>query len=78
MGILKNSPKCDQTKLAINSKFSDLGFDSLDVVELIVAFEEHLKFDLPNEVAEGSFDTVEDALLAFSTHYSKSKQTESN
>ena len=68
MDILKNSPKCDKSKLTQKAKFSDLGFDSLDVVELIVAFEESLGYDLPSEVAESPFATVEDALSAFAKH----------
>ena len=68
MDILRNSPKCDKSKLTQKAKFTDLGFDSLDVVELIVAFEESLGYDLPSEVAESPFTTVEDALTAFAKH----------
>ena len=35
-----------------------MGFDSLDVVELIVAFEENLGFDIPNEDAENNINTL--------------------
>ena len=71
MYILKLSPKCEISKISPQAKFTDLGFDSLDVVELIVAFEENLGFDLPNEVAENKIETVKDALEQFSLHYPK-------
>ena len=66
MHILRESPKCDKSKLTETAKFSELGFDSLDVVELVVAFEEGLGFDLPNEIAEKNFESVTDVLNAFS------------
>lgn len=72
--ILKNSPKCQKDKLSDSAKFTDIGFDSLDVVELIVAFEEKLGFDLPNEVAEQNFETVADALNAFAKNYPEKDQ----
>lgn len=46
---MKNAPKCDVKSFDYQKKFEDLGFDSLDVVELVVAFEEHLGFDVPND-----------------------------
>lgn len=35
-------------------------------MELIVAFEEHLGFDIPNEEAENNIKNVEDAIHVFS------------
>jgi acyl carrier protein len=35
-------------------------------VELIVAFEEHLGFDIPNEDAENNIRTFDDAVYIFS------------
>jgi NADH dehydrogenase (ubiquinone) 1 alpha/beta subcomplex 1 len=69
MSILKLSPKCEQSKLTPSAKFADLGFDSLDIVEMIVAFEENLGYDLPSEVAEGKIETVQDALIQFSKYF---------
>lgn len=74
MYILKMSPKCDQSKLAPNTKLSDLGFDSLDVVELIVAFEENLGYDLPDEAAEKNLETVKDVLVEFSKYFPAEKK----
>ncbi len=69
MYVMKLSPKCEHGNLTTSAKFSDLGFDSLEVVELIVTLEEHLGYDLPNEVAEGKIETVQDAIVQFSKYF---------
>jgi acyl carrier protein len=52
------------------SFIDDLGADSLDTVELIMAFEEEFGLEIPDEEAE-KLTTVGDAL-----NYLKTKQTE--
>lgn len=47
--ILRSAAKCDQSKLAKTATFEQLGFDSLDSVELVVAMEENMGIDIPNE-----------------------------
>ncbi|MEN6413484.1 MAG: acyl carrier protein [Veillonellales bacterium] len=48
--------------VAIDSTFiDDLGADSLDIVELIMAFEEEFNIEIPDEVAE-KIKTVKDAV----------------
>lgn len=48
--------------VAIDSTFiDDLGADSLDIVELIMAFEEEFGIEIPDEVAE-KVKTVKDAV----------------
>lgn len=42
--VIKGAAKCNQDKLSRSAEFKDLGFDSLDQVELVVAMEE--KFNL--------------------------------
>jgi hypothetical protein len=37
--VLKSAAKCNQSKLTRAATFEELGFDSLDSVELIVAME---------------------------------------
>lgn len=37
--VLKTAAKCNQSKLSRNATFEELGFDSLDSVELVVAME---------------------------------------
>ena len=48
--------------VTIDSTFiDDLGADSLDIVELIMAFEEEFGVEIPDEVAE-KIRTVKDAV----------------
>jgi hypothetical protein len=37
--VLKSAAKCNQSKLNKSATFEELGFDSLDSVELVVAME---------------------------------------
>jgi len=53
---------CDAAEVKENSKFiEDLGADSLDVVELVMALEEKFDIEIPDEDAEGIL-TVADAI----------------
>lgn len=53
---------CDIAEIKEDSKFiEDLGADSLDVVELVMALEEEFDIEIPDEDAE-SILTVADAL----------------
>lgn len=52
----------EEGKIAPNSSFiDDLGADSLDQVELVMAFEEEFGCEIPDEVAE-KIVTLEDAV----------------
>ncbi len=52
----------DEADVAMNSTFiDDLGADSLDIVELIMAFEEEFSIEIPDEIAE-KIKTVKDAV----------------
>ena len=45
----------DEAEVTIDSTFiDDLGADSLDIVELIMAFEEEFNVEIPDDVAEKS------------------------
>ena len=49
-------------EVAIDSTFiDDLGADSLDIVELIMAFEEEFNIEIPDEAAE-KIKTVQDVV----------------
>ena len=50
----------DEVKLAA-SFIDDLGADSLDIVELVMAFEEEFDLEIPDEEAEG-IATVQNAV----------------
>ncbi|MGM0518833.1 MAG: acyl carrier protein [Campylobacterota bacterium] len=53
---------CDASEIKEDSKFiEDLGADSLDVVELVMALEEKFDIEIPDEDAEGIL-TVADAM----------------
>lgn len=52
----------DEGDVSIDSTFiDDLGADSLDIVELIMAFEEEFNIEIPDEIAE-KIKTVKDAV----------------
>ena len=52
----------DPTEVTEDASFTnDLRADSLDTVELIMAFEEEFKIDIPDDVAE-KISTVKDAI----------------
>ena len=59
----------DASKVTPESKFiDDLGADSLDTVELVMAFEEKFGIEIPDDAAE-TIQTVKDAIS-----YIESKQ----
>ena len=52
----------DESEVVIDSTFiDDLGADSLDIVELIMAFEEEFNIEIPDDVAE-KIKTVKDTV----------------
>ena len=52
----------DESKLTLESSFiDDLGADSLDTVELVMAFEEEFSIEIPDQVAE-KITTVKEAI----------------
>ena len=59
---------CDPAEVKEDSKFiEDLGADSLDVVELVMALEEEFDIEIPDEDAE-SILTVADAIKYIEDH----------
>ena len=52
----------DESKVMLESKFiDDLGADSLDTVELVMAFEEKFNIEIPDDAAE-TILTVQNAI----------------
>ena len=52
----------DESKIIPEAKFiDDLGADSLDTVELVMAFEEKFGIEIPDDAAE-TIQTVKDAI----------------
>ena len=60
--IIVNQLGVDEGAIVNNAKFiEDLGADSLDIVELVMAMEEAFSIDIPDDEAE-NIRTVEDAV----------------
>ncbi|MBI4183253.1 MAG: acyl carrier protein [Proteobacteria bacterium] len=60
----------DEVKVSENASFiDDLGADSLDTVELVMAFEEEFGCEIPDDAAE-KIMTVKDAIDYIETHRS--------
>lgn len=71
--IIINELGSDPEKVTDDASFvEDLGADSLDTVELVMAFEEEFGFDIPDEDAE-TLRTVGDAI-----RYMEKRASESN
>ena len=61
----------DEAKVLEESSFiDDLGADSLDTVELVMAFEEEFGIEIPDDAAE-SITTVKDAIKFIEEQSSK-------
>ena len=57
-----------EDEIKITSSFiEDLGADSLDIVELVMAMEEEFEVEIPDEEAE-NIKTVQDAVSYITTH----------
>jgi len=58
----------DEAKVTDNASFvDDLGADSLDTVELVMAFEEEFGCEIPDDAAE-KIMTVKDAIAYIDSH----------
>ena len=58
----------DESKVVETASFiDDLGADSLDTVELVMAFEEEFGCEIPDEEAE-KIQTVQDAVTYIDAH----------
>ena len=61
-GIVSEQLGVDQSKIIPSASFTtELGADSLDVVELVMAFEEAFDIEIDDESA-GKIQTVQDAM----------------
>ena len=68
--IIAKELEVDVKQLAPEAKFiEDLGADSLDIVELVMALEEEFGLDIPDEDAD-KLKTVGDALKYLQEHAS--------
>jgi acyl carrier protein len=66
--IIVTQLNCDEKAVIPNANFiKDLGADSLDIVELVMAIEEAFNIDIPDDEAE-NIKTVNDAISHIKTH----------
>ena len=67
-GIIAEQLGVSEEEIKITSSFiEDLGADSLDIVELVMAMEEEFEVEIPDEEAE-TIKTVQDAVNYINTH----------
>lgn len=68
LGVIKTFEKVDASKVQPTSHFSnDLGLDSLDAVEIVMALEEEFAIEIPDSEAD-KIQTCEDAIKFISSH----------
>ncbi len=67
-GIIAEQLGVGEDEIKTTSSFiEDLGADSLDIVELVMAMEEEFEVEIPDEEAE-NIKTVADAVNYINTH----------
>ena len=72
-GIIVEQLGVDEEEVTLDASFTDdLGADSLDIVELVMAFEEEFGIEIPDEEAE-KITRVKEAVEYIEGH-SKSKK----
>jgi len=71
--IIVEQLSVDEAEVTPTAHFiDDLGADSLDIVELVMAFEEAFEIEIPDEDAE-KITTVKDAVDYIQAHVKSSK-----
>ena len=67
-GIIEEKLGLDGVEITAETRFKeDLNADSLDTVELVMAFEEEFGCEIPDEEAE-KIQTVQDAVAYIDSH----------
>ncbi|KAL1360623.1 hypothetical protein HN51_006015 [Arachis hypogaea] len=68
LAVLRDYPKVDPSKVTPNVHFEkDLGLDSLDTVEIVMALEEEFKLEIPDKEAD-KIDSCNLAIEYISNH----------
>lgn len=68
VGVVKNFDQVDPNKVSAETKFSeDLGLDSLDIVEVVMAIEDEFAIEIPDQEAD-KISTIQDAVDYISVH----------
>jgi len=72
-GIIVEQLGVEEDEVTLEASFTDdLGADSLDIVELVMAFEEEFGIEIPDEDAE-KISTVRDAVSYIDEHAASSQ-----
>ena len=72
-GIIVEQLGVEEDEVTLEASFTDdLGADSLDIVELVMAFEEEFGIEIPDEDAE-KISTVRDAVNYIDEHAASSQ-----
>ncbi|XP_066366984.1 acyl carrier protein 2, mitochondrial-like [Miscanthus floridulus] len=68
LSVVKNFQKVEPSKVTPTAHFQkDLGLDSLDTVEVVMAFEEEFSFEIPDSEAE-KIDSIKTAVDFIASH----------
>lgn len=68
INVVKNFDKVDASKVSPAAKFADdLGLDSLDTVEVVMAIEDEFAIEIPDAEAD-KIMSIEDAIQYISGH----------
>ncbi|XP_010551270.1 PREDICTED: acyl carrier protein 2, mitochondrial [Tarenaya hassleriana] len=68
VSVVKNFQKVDPSKVTLEANFqSDLGLDSLDTVEVVMALEEEFGFEIPDNEAD-KIQSIKHAVEFIASH----------
>ena len=66
--VVKNFDQVDPAKVSPETKFADdLGLDSLDIVEVVMAIEDEFAIEIPDQEAD-KIASIAEAIEYISTH----------
>lgn len=68
VSVVKNFDQVDPSKVTPETKFGDdLGLDSLDIVEVVMAIEDEFAIEIPDQEAD-KIASIADAIEYISSH----------
>jgi NADH dehydrogenase (ubiquinone) 1 alpha/beta subcomplex 1, acyl-carrier protein len=68
MSVVKNFDQVDAAKVTPETNFmKDLGLDSLDIVEVVMAIEDEFAIEIPDQEAD-KIASISDAVAYISSH----------
>jgi acyl carrier protein len=63
IAMIAKKKKLDPARVTLDTAFADIGFDSLDAIDLIFTFEDTFKVDVPDDAVQ-RVKTVRDVVDA--------------